>query len=210
MKSLIIGAVTGLILIMGMIVYYIRHADDDLAPEPQLIEQLARVRLGMSPTKVTKAVGKPSVAGKTEVDSSGHAHLTYVYTKNNNADYSLDITFHGANPASLGVAVICEKGGFLGLIGFDKNSTEKNILGELGTPSYTSIRRDELEKIISYAKWNASFQIAHGKVVGLCIHLGGFIQYDNEATAESFAINGMLKNQRRDESQRFPISALPK
>ena len=58
----------------------------------------------------------------------------------------------------------------------------------LGIPTHSSIRGDGLEKTISYSKWNASFKIALGKVVGICIHRGDFIQYDKEAPAPTPAI----------------------
>jgi len=35
--------------------------------------------------------------------------------------------------------------------------------------------------VISYDAWNASFKITRGKVVGICIHQGKFIQYDKES-----------------------------
>jgi len=52
------------------------------------------------------------------------------------------------------------------LFGFDKFSREEDISRVLGIPAHSSIRGDGLEKTISYSKWNASFKIALGKVVG--------------------------------------------
>jgi len=74
------------------------------------------------------------------------------------------------------------------LFGFDKFSREEDISRVLGIPTHSSIRSDRLEKAISYSKWNASFKIALGKVVGICIHRGDFIQYDKEAPAPTPAI----------------------
>jgi hypothetical protein len=135
----------------------------------------------MSPTDVTLGLGKPSLSSKVESDGSGHAHLTYVYTKETNPDYALDITFFGAAASGVRAVVICEKGGFSNLLGFDKFSREQDVLRVLGAPSHASIRSDGLEKAISYSSWNASFKMAQGNVVAICIHQGKFIQYDKEA-----------------------------
>lgn len=162
---------------------FVVTADRDPRPEPQVIGEFAGVRLGMSPTDVTLALGKPFASSKIERDGNGRAHLTYVYSRGKNDDRSLDITFHGADPSSMHAAVICEQGGFSSLLGFDKFSREQDIIRVLGNPAFTSIRGDGLEKTISYSQWNASFKIALGKVAGLCIHQGSFIQYDKEVPA---------------------------
>jgi hypothetical protein len=66
------------------------------------------------------------------------------------------------------------------LLGFDRFSREEDVMRGLGKPSYTSIRKDGLEKTVSFSAWNASFKIALNKVVGFCIHQGNFVQYDEE------------------------------
>lgn len=162
---------------------FLMMADRDPRPEPRTIAEFGGVRLGMSPTDVTLALGKPFASSKVENDGNGGAHLIYVYSKGKNDDHSLDITFHGANPASMRAAVVCEQGGFSALLGFDKFSREQDIVRLLGNPTFTSIRSDGLQKTISYSQWNASFKIALGKVMGLCIHQGSFIQYDKEVPA---------------------------
>jgi hypothetical protein len=161
---------------------FVTKADRDPRPEAQTITEFGGVRLGMSPTDVTLALGRPFASSKIEIDGNGRAHLIYVYSKGKNDDHSLDITFHGANSSSIRAAVVCEHGGFSSLLGFDKFSREQDILRVLGNPTFTSIRGDGLEKTISYSQWNASFKIALGKVMGLCIHQGNFIQYDKEVS----------------------------
>jgi hypothetical protein len=162
---------------------FVATADKDSQPKPQIIAELGGVRLGMSPTDVTLAMGKPFASSKVERDETGRAHLVYVYARNKNDDHSLDITFHGANVSDMRVAVICEQGGFANLMGFDKFSRELDVVRMLGNPAFSSIRDDGLEKAISYSRWNASFKIALGKVVGFCIHQGSFIRYDKEVPA---------------------------
>ena len=162
---------------------FVTTADRDSRPEPQTIAAFAGVQLGMSPTDVTLALGKPFASSKIETDGNGRAHLIYVYSKGKNDDHSLDVTFHGASASSMRAAVVCEQGGFSSLLGFDKFSREQDIMRLLGNPTFTSIRGDGLEKTISYSQWNASFKIALGKVMGLCIHQGNFIQYDKEVPA---------------------------
>lgn len=177
----IAAALVCFFLLAGATLYYLGHADEDRRPPPQLIQELAGVRLGMSPTDVTLGLGKPSASSTTETDPGGGAHLTYAYTKPRNQDYALTITFHGPDSLSTRAVVICEKGGFSNLLGFDKFSREEDLLRVLGTPALSSIRSDGLEKAISYDAWNASFKIAQGEVVAICIHQGHFIQYDKEA-----------------------------
>jgi hypothetical protein len=180
----IAGALVGLGL-MAAAVIFVMYADKDQIPRPSTISQLAGVKLGMSPTDVTLALGRPSISGKMEIDRDGQAHLTYVYTKDQNEDYSLDIIFAGADSRSTRAVIICEKGGFSNLLGLDRYSSEQDVLRNLGTPSYSSIRNDGLEKAISYAAWNASFKVARGRVIALCIHQGNFILYDREIAQRS-------------------------
>jgi hypothetical protein len=177
----IIGGLVVFCLILGTAIYLVSHADDDRRPDPMLVTHLAKIGLGMSPTDVTVTLGKPSLAAATEVDERGRAHLTYAYIKDRNLDYSLDITFFGPDRLNMRAVVICEKGGFSNLLGLDRYSSEEAVLGELGAPSHSSVRNDGLEKVISYDAWNASFKIARGKVAGICIHQGKFIEYDKQA-----------------------------
>lgn len=183
-----IAIASGLLCVLAGAGVFVAAADKDQRPEPQTITALGGVRLGMSPTDVTLALGKPFASSKVETDGNGRAHLVYVYSKGKNDDHSLDVTFHGAGPSAMHVAVICEQGGFATLLGFDKFSREEDVSRQLGNPTHSSIRSDGLEKAISYSRWNASFRIALGKVVGVCIHRGDFIQYDREAPAGAPAI----------------------
>jgi hypothetical protein len=177
----IIGGLVLFCLILGTGIYYVSHADDDRRPDPVLVTHLAGIGLGMSPTDITLTLGKPSLAAATKVDEHGRAHSTYTYTKDLNQDYALDVTFFGPDRLSMRAVVICEKGGFSNLLGLDRDSSEEAVLRELGAPSHSSIRNDGLEKVISYDAWNASFKIARGKVAGICIHQGKFIEYDKQA-----------------------------
>ena len=175
-----IGIALGLLCLLAGAGFFVATADNDSRPAPQIIGELGGVRLGMSPTDVTLALGRPFASSKVEADGADRTHLIYVYSKSKNDDHSLDVTFHGSNPSNMRAAVVCEQGGFSSLLGFDKFSREQDIVRVLGTPTFTSIRGDGLEKAISYSAWNAAFKIALGKVVGFCIHQGSFIQYDKE------------------------------
>src|ERR1051325_2724248 len=176
-------ALVVLCMIIGGAIYYVGHADADHRPASLMIGEMAGVRLGMSPTDVTLNLGKPSAPSKLESDDSGRIHLTYVYTKPYNGDYALNITFFGHSGSSPRAVVICEQGGFSNLLGFDKFSREQDVLRLLGQPTYSSVRADGLEKAISYSAWNASFKIARGNIVALCIHPGRLIQYDQDIPA---------------------------
>jgi hypothetical protein len=182
-KTKIVIAAVVFCTIIGGATYYVGHADSDHRPGSITIGELDGVRLGMSPTDVTVSLGKPFASSKLESDGSGRAHLTYVYTKPRNEEYALNITFFGRGGSSPRAVVICEQGGFVNLLGFDKFSREQDVLRLLGQPSYSSVRADGLEKAISYSAWNASFKIARGNIVALCIHQGHFIQYDQEVPA---------------------------
>jgi hypothetical protein len=178
-----IAIAAGLLCGGAAIGFFVVTADRDSRPSPQTITEFAGVQLGMSPTDVTLALGKPFASSKVESDGDGQAHLIYVYSKGKNDDRTLDVTFHGNGASRMRAAVVCEQGGFSSLLGFDKFSREQDIVRVLGNPTFTSIRGDGLEKTISYSQWNASFKIALGKVMGLCIHQGNFIQYDKEVAA---------------------------
>src|SRR5580692_9880790 len=75
----IVAALVCFFLLAGATLYYLGHADEDRRPPPQLIQELAGVGLGMSPTDVTLSRGKPSASSTTETDPGGDAHLTYAY-----------------------------------------------------------------------------------------------------------------------------------
>jgi len=177
----IIGALVVLCLVLGAGIHYLKSDDGDRRPSPQRISQLSGIRLGMLPTDATLLLGRPSAGGNTEINESAQAHLTYIYKNDHNADYALNITFYGPSRLSMQAVVVCENGGLSSLLGLDRYSSEPAVLGALGTPSHSSIRSDGLEKVISYDAWNASFKITRGKVVGICIHQGKFIQYDKES-----------------------------
>jgi len=85
--------------------------------------------------------------------------------------------------------VICEKGGFSNLLGFDKFSREEDLRRVLAHGPFQYPQR-RLEKAISYDAWNASFKIAQGKVVAICIHQGHFNPYDKEAPTARHAEPG--------------------
>jgi hypothetical protein len=178
-----VAGIIGLACILAGSGYFVLKPDTDKRPEARQIAELGGLRLGMSPTEVTLALGKPAASSGLQTDDGGNSHLTYVYTKDHNDDYALNITFHGSKQSGARATVICEKGSFSNLLGFDKFSQEQDLARVLGPASYSSVRGDGLEKIVSYASWNASFKIALGKVVELCIHQGNFISYDDELPA---------------------------
>src|ERR1043166_7553419 len=102
-----IGVAIGALCLLAGASFFVATADKDSRPSPQTISELGGVRLGMSPTDVTLALGKPFVSSKVEADGASHTHLIYVYSKGKNDDHSLDVTFHGTNSSNMHAAVVC-------------------------------------------------------------------------------------------------------
>ncbi len=67
------------------------------------------------------------------------------------------------------VTDICDVGGYGIVLGFSQNSSEMDILNNLGKPSAVSIHEEGTEKILSYPQWNAAFELAKGRVIKVCV-----------------------------------------
>jgi len=145
----------------------------NLPPAPSVVTELAGVKLGMSPTDVTLALGKPDVAGEPKIKNK-ETRIDYVYS-----DPQVDISFYGLDKYTTKVSSICTSVVYTTLLGFDNYSSEVSVIDRLGKPDQTSIAKDGLSKIISYPKWNVAFTISKGAVSEKCISRSGL-----EFTAE--------------------------
>ena len=140
----------------------------NLPPAPSVVTELAGVKLGMSPTDVTLALGKPDTAGELENDKKGKTDFYYSYVLDN-----LIIKFSGPDKYRTKVETVCTGEGYTELLGFSYYASEEDIVQRLGKPDFTSISKDGLTKAISYTKWKAVFQISKGHVDQKCIIQSG-------------------------------------
>jgi hypothetical protein len=157
--------------------YYGWNYVHNLPPPPEplhVVTELGGVKLGMSPTDVTLALGKPDTADEPTIDGA-KTRINYTYESP-----ELSIAFYGPNKYATKAAIICTAEPSVKLLGFDNFSNEKLILKRLGEPDFTSIDSDGLWKAISYAKWKTSFHLTKGFVAYKCILQSGFWAYKNE------------------------------
>ncbi len=139
----------------------------DLPPEPTVVTELAGVKLGMSPTDVTLALGKPDTAEEPTIKGA-ETSFYYLYESPN-----LWIRFSGPDKYRTKVSSVCTAEGYTELLGFSYYASEEDIVQRLGKPDFTSISKDGLTKAISYTKWKAVFQISKGHVDRKCIIQSG-------------------------------------
>ena len=78
------------------------------------------------------------------------------------------------------MTIVCEQDGYSSLLGFSRFSNEADVIKKLGPPDHTSIRANGLEKMISYSKWKASYQIAKGAVTAVCMSSSGEVSFKDE------------------------------
>jgi hypothetical protein len=145
----------------------------DLPLAPTVVTELAGVKLGMSPTDVTLALGKPDVAGEPKIKNK-ETRIDYFYS-----DPQVDINFYGPDKYTTKVGSICTNVVYTTLLGFDNYSSEVSVIDRLGKPDQTSIAKGGLSKIISYPKWNVAFTISKGTVSEKCISLSG-LEFNDE------------------------------
>ena len=137
----------------------------NLPPAPSVVTELAGVKLGMSPTDVTLALGKPDTAGEPEVDKKGKTNFYYSYVLDN-----LIIKFSGKDKFSTKVWAICSADTGPRILGFDVAvSSEDEITRYLGKPNSVSINSAGTDKFIYYKKWNVAYGISKKTVQLKCV-----------------------------------------
>ena len=152
----------------------------NLPPAPSVVTELAGVKLGMSPTDVTLALGKPDTASDPSV-KDGETRIEFKYSSSDNySSPDVNIIFYGRDKYTTKVSIVCSADSSIKLLGFDNYSTEASIIQSLGKPSSISVSRDALSKIISFSQWKVAFRISKGFVSEKCITQSGRIAFENE------------------------------
>jgi len=146
----------------------------NLPPAPSVVTELAGVKLGMSPTDVTLALGKPDTVSDPSV-KKGKTRIDYVYSSPN-----VKIIFYGQDKYTTMAAIVCSAESFIELLGFNNYSAEASILQRLGKPSSISVARDALSKIISFSQWKVAFVISKGFVSEKCLTQSGVVTFADE------------------------------
>ena len=131
---------------------------------PKLMTSLNKVNLGMREVDVTLAKGEPDKVFNH--DDSEIAYKTLVY-----GDLLESFTFVSLRKVSdlIVVTDICSNDKYSNVLGFSGYSSETGIIKKLGRPENVSINEKGTSKIISYPKWNASFNIKKNNVTLVCV-----------------------------------------
>lgn len=137
------------------------------ADRPQPVDELAGIRLGMTPVEVKLAKGKPS-SGDTDPAESTKDDVTAYWTFGSDLDY-LGVEFLGRDSSSLRVTYICERDGHSGVLGLRSYSTEESVREALGKPTSVSIKKDALSQMLNYRTWNVAFELQEGRVRQVCV-----------------------------------------
>ncbi len=145
---------------------------------PRAVDQIAGIKLGMSPIDVKLAKGAPSNDATAQIQSSGEYSLDWSFSTTYGP--KLTVLFYGTNPQSLRASIICEADGDTRLFGLGNYSSEEAVTGTLGLPSRTSIAESGLSKIISYSAYNVAFEIEKGDVREVCVTDAGSVGYERE------------------------------
>ena len=152
----------------------------NLPPAPSVVTELAGVKLGMSPTDVTLALGKPDTASDPSV-KDGETRIEFKYSSSDNySSPNVSIIFYGRDKYTTKASIVCSADSSIKLLGFDNYSAEANILQSLGKPSSVSVASDALSKIISYSQWKVAFTISKGFVSEKCITQSGSVTFADE------------------------------
>lgn len=166
--------VIGLVIVAGIGYWgWLRYTE-----RPRVVEEIAGVRLGMSPTDVKLSKGMPNVTAAPEVQSNGDYSLDWMFSTTYGP--TLYVVFDGKSSESLGVSIVCEASGYTRLFGLGNYSSEKDVTGKLGVPSRTSIAESGLTKIISYSAYKVAFEIEKGSVTKVCVSGSGSVGYERE------------------------------
>src|SRR6185503_8768735 len=129
-------------------IYAMRNAYEN---RPRVVEELAGIRLGMSPVDVKLAKGAPNNEDHANVERArdGGYSLDWFFQ---NGSYSprTDVIFYGKQIDGLRASIVCEKDGYSRPFGLGSYSTEADVLDKLGQPTNTSIAEDGLSKMVSF------------------------------------------------------------
>jgi hypothetical protein len=140
-----LSAVCALVVGVGYLWNYV-------STRPKPVTEFEGVKLGASITDVTVTLGAPS---QVDGDRLHFADKAFI------ADFT--------NDKSRKLRRLCSISDTFNLMGFDKSSTEIDIVKKLGPPSRISLSGDGLYKILNYRKWNANFSINSNHAVGGCM-----------------------------------------
>lgn len=142
---------------------------------PFAAEELAGIRLGMTPVEITLLRGEPSTEGRAQKRSSENGerwHQDWQYT----GDYRPIVRIGYRSPvggavSDLSVLGVCESGTYSNskLFGIGTGTPEEEVIEHLGQPDSESIDKKGLFKIMNFKEWNANFKFERGRVIELCV-----------------------------------------
>lgn len=131
---------------------------------PKVMTEFSGVFLGMTPEDVTVVRGEPIFRG----DGLEHGFFMFAYRINSERYFDDTLFFEPNDLGDLHLTMICDKR-FPRIFGIDGDSTQKDLVRRLGTPSNEKIDNDGLEKRVAYDSWNVEFTIRRNYIAEVCI-----------------------------------------
>lgn len=187
---------SALLILLGVVVYSWIYFSNLPSP-PTVTTELVGIKLGMTPVEVKLKLGQPVSISDPEMEGE-RIRIDIYYS-------TAAIVFYGSDKYTTKAEIICTSDRSNDLLGISGYDGESKIIERLGDPDATSIRKDGLAKMISYSKWNATFQIEKGEIVQECIHdfpVMSFVEeYPTREEQEA--------SDTRAEAERKRIEAIP-
>lgn len=169
--------VGGLILAIAAVVAGLNRWDA-YQKRPRVVDELAGVRLGMTPVEVKLAKGAPDQQEDQPGDKGDLGQRWLFGTRE--YDEKLGVLFYGKSEDSLRVSIVCLRDSYRELLGIGRFSSEADLISKLGQPSGTSIAKDGLQKLVSFERWKVAYEIAKGQVSQICISETGSVSFVDE------------------------------
>ncbi len=175
-----VGKVFGVQVLIGGIIGAGVWGWFEYQDRPYVVEELAGLRLGMTPVEVQLAKGKP-IGGSDEepFEQDDEFRMGWILGGNEYDPWHA-VIFFGDAPNEMELGIVCEHDGSTSLLGIKRSMSGDGVIKKLGQPSHESIHRDGLSKTISYEKWNVSYEIKKGQVIKMCISHSGKVVYADQ------------------------------
>ncbi len=171
------------LFVLGILAAILIPAYENKAIRNQTVTVLEGLRLGLRPVDVTLYAGHPENFEEKpkESEEGDYYTLSWSFVRHSSSyPYSENsryyVYFWGESMESLKINRICsDRLEALNIKGFRylEYTNEHEIIDKLGKPTYISIHKSGVSKILSYIPMNVSFEFKQGSMVGVCISDSG-------------------------------------
>lgn len=151
---------------------------------PQITTEIGGISLGMTPVEVSLKLGEPSrklgPIEEKERKPGGAFSSLWLYSEQGTHAPRMMVRFYGPSAEGLTAGIVCQDDGYDSVVGISRLKSEEDVIERLGEPTHVSINETGTAKHISYEQWNASYEIARGRVSAVCLTSSGKVIYGVE------------------------------